>query len=292
MATLSAAALLLLLCLASGAYDSTPGASAVRPAAAPSAAAGSSLKAPAPAHSAQAASAEADADAELDDEGTDADWVVLASAVAPLAPPAPPAGLVAPTGAVESSNNPELEEHTWAAALAAWRVNASASTEGIIGPDNRIRVNDTTKAPWRQLGRLTGLVNATEELICTAAMIAPQYLLTAAHCVYLPVTQFIAPSGTNYAAGQQDAAVTPYGVVTAAQTYVPTGYSTRADKDPTDTNYYARRQYDWAVIKLQSAVGAQTRFFPRFPNYKNATGVNMFNAGYPADKSTNAVQMW
>lgn len=31
-------------------------------------------------------------------------------------------------------------------------------------------------------------------------------------------------------------------------------------------------------------VWAQTRFFPRYPNYKNVS-VNMFNAGYPADKA-------
>ena len=120
----------------------------------------------------------------------------------------------------------------------------------------------------RQLGRLTALINEHRELICTAAMIAPQYILTAAHCVYLPVTGFIQPSVTNYAAGQEDAGVTPYGVVTAQQTFVPTGYSTRADKDTTDTNYDARRQYDWAVIKLQSAVGLQASALPRA-----ATGV-------------------
>ena len=110
---------------------------------------------------------------------------------------------------------------------------------------------------------MTALINSTEELICTAAMIAPQYILTAAHCVYLPITGFIQPSVTNYAAGQEDTGVTPYGVVTAQQTFVPTGYSTRADKDTTDTNYDARRQYDWAVIKLQSAVGLQASALPR-----------------------------
>jgi len=107
-------------------------------------------------------------------------------------------------------------------------------------------------------------VNA-EELICTAAMIAPSYLLTAAHCVYLPNTKFIAAGGITYAAGQEDATVTPYGVVTAAQTFVPTGYSTRANADTADDNYNARRMYDWAVIKLQSAVGQQARAGPPLP---------------------------
>ena len=69
----------------------------------------------------------------------------------------------------------------------------------------------------RQLGRLVGLINSTEELICTAAMINTSYLLTAAHCVYLPVTKFILAGAITYAAGQEDATVTPYGVVTAAQ---------------------------------------------------------------------------
>ncbi len=74
-------------------------------------------------------------------------------------------------------------------------------------------------------------------------MIAPQYLLTAAHCVYLPVVTFIPAAGINYAAGQEDATVTPYNVVTAQQTYVPTGYSTRANQDPSDTNYSARQAF-------------------------------------------------
>lgn len=35
-------------------------------------------------------------------------------------------------------------------------------------------------------------------------------------------------------------------------------------------------------------VWAQTRFFPRYPNYKNVS-VNMFNAGYPADKARRCI---
>ena len=117
-------------------------------------------------------------------------------------------------------------------------------------------------ASRRQLGRLSAEVG-TSGYICTAAAIAPQYLLTAAHCIYLNGTGLVPPLNTTYAAGQKDLDVTPYGVVSAQQSFVPTGYSTRVDRDPGHKNYSAYKQWDWAVIKLQSAVGAQVSALTR-----------------------------
>ena len=96
---------------------------------------------------------------DLPNEGTDADWQVLASAVAlpPCAVPAPPARLVAAPAAEASADNAGVEQRMWAAALAARRAQAQppAAAEDIIGPDNRIRVTDTNVAPWRVPGTAT-----------------------------------------------------------------------------------------------------------------------------------------
>jgi len=41
------------------------------------------------------------------------------------------------------------------------------------------------------------------------------------------------------------------------------------------------------ILRPKAKAAAQTRYFPRYPNYKNAS-INMFNAGYPADKARPA----
>ena len=96
---------------------------------------------------------------ELPNEGTDADWQVLASAVAlpRRAVPPPPARLVAAPAAEASAGNPGVEQRMWAAAMAARRAQAQppGAAEDIIGPDNRIRVTDTNVAPWRVPGNAT-----------------------------------------------------------------------------------------------------------------------------------------
>jgi hypothetical protein len=99
---------------------------------------------------AQAAEAGAD-DAEVEDavdEGTDADWVALASAPA-AAQRAPRALPPVRPAAAAADDSPGLEERTWAAAAAARRAAATpAGSESIVGPDDRIRVTNTTAAPW------------------------------------------------------------------------------------------------------------------------------------------------
>ena len=120
----------------------------------------------------QGASAEAGADAEPPDEGTDADWQVLASAVAlpSRAVPAPPARVVEAPVAEASGETPGVEQRMWAAAMAARRAAAqpTAAAEDIIGPDNRIRVTDTNVAPWRVPADAAAGPAAVQPLLATA----------------------------------------------------------------------------------------------------------------------------
>lgn len=101
----------------------------------------------------QGASTEADAGAEdetgsdLDDVGTAEDWAVLASPAATPGRAAP----ATPSKArgIEASEDPVLEQRLWDAATAARQSNKTASTENVFTPDTRIRVTNTTVAPWR-----------------------------------------------------------------------------------------------------------------------------------------------
>ena len=108
----------------------------------------------------QGASAEAEAAAESFNEGTDADWEVLASAVAlpRRAVPAPFARVVEAPGAEASGDDPGLEERMRAEALVACPESAQprAVEENIFEPDNRVRINDTTAVPWRVPGSIPG----------------------------------------------------------------------------------------------------------------------------------------
>lgn len=79
--------------------------------------------------------------------GTAEDWAVLASPAATPGRAAP----ATPSKArgIEASEDPVLEQRLWDAATAARQSNKTASTENVFTPDTRIRVTNTTVAPWR-----------------------------------------------------------------------------------------------------------------------------------------------
>lgn len=69
--------------------------------------------------------------------------------------------------------------------------NPNEGGRGIILPtDDRVPMT-SFGYPWSAIGRVEGLTADGEAYICTGALIAPDVVLTNAHCVYDPATQQI-----------------------------------------------------------------------------------------------------
>jgi V8-like Glu-specific endopeptidase len=54
----------------------------------------------------------------------------------------------------------------------------------VIGPDDRIQINDTTVFPWSTVVKVEGQWNSTDFFACTGWMLGPSTIVTAGHCVY------------------------------------------------------------------------------------------------------------
>jgi len=136
-----------------------------------------------------------------------------------------------------------------------------------FGRDDRVRVN-IQQAPWRYMGRFT---NAAGEQ-CTATLIAPNVIVTAAHCVHTnagPTT-----GGEFRAAGGATARATAYLV---SNRYDYQRFSTTDDIDG----------LDWALIRLDRRLGDQLGY----AGVRNLTAqgaaaaraADLYQAGYSWD---------
>lgn len=109
----------------------------------------------------------------------------------------------------------------------------TSHTENIFGNDDRVAVT-TTMYPWNTIGKMAGIG-------CTATLVGPALVLTAAHCVIDQTTGRVRSDLTtfraNYIAGHFENEATIMGV-TVGSTAVPT--PTRAD---------------WAFLTLKEPLG-------------------------------------
>lgn len=147
----------------------------------------------------------------------------------------------------------------------------------IIGTDDRVQVTQTSQYPFTTLGFVYAEFDDNTAGGCSGTMIAPNLVLTAAHCVYRTETSqwatFVAfVPGRN---GRE----APLGKFEAQQWTITQGYLDQSGKE----YGYDHLFHDIAVLELKQPAGQVTGWLPVGYNDKLA-GFYGNIIGYPGDK--------
>ncbi len=153
----------------------------------------------------------------------------------------------------------------------------------VLNGDDRVQITSTQKYPFRTIGLLQSEGPDGEFGTCSATLIGPSTIITAAHCLYNHDkggwnADFLFAPGLN---GMDDA---PFGVVGWQDAFILQGYI-----DNYQGFYGSVVPWDLGVVVLDQPIGDQLGWlgFGHVPNLGNF-GANII--GYPGDKPPGT--MW
>lgn len=159
------------------------------------------------------------------------------------------------------------------------------AARAVLGKDERVQVNNTTRYPFSAVGYLEMADDKGGSYSCTASLIGPRTIVTAAHCLYDHEHDGDPwrDKFTFWPALASEKAV-PFDGVAYETAYVAQGFI-----DNYGGNYDTVWPYDLGVITLQEPIGDKVGWL----GYWHYSDLGDFTAnivGYPYDKA--AFTMW